>query len=536
MQTIHGGFRIPVVQSNRSSDPSRMTEAALRDLQERMAEVDFILVDEFSMVGQDILGLMSARGKQAVEGRRGDGIEDFRQDVFGGLSIILVGDPAQLPPVGARPLWKHNPSTGGLSMQGLQAWLSMNNAVELTQVMRQQGPEQAAFRDTLLRIAEGMQTADDWDVLKRRFIAAVGAAERETFDDAVHIFPTNALADDWNWRRLNSLGTPIARINATHTIHGYNAVSSERFRGLQSHIFLAIGARVFVHNIVWVSAGLANGAVGEVVHMQWAEGQTPPQLPEVVWVRVENYRGPQYFEQPLRRDWADGEIDLTNLCPIAPMDVMDDQPPTGRRRGDGTSIARCFRMQLPLMLAFGITIYKSHGNTLLRCSLDIGASERSDGQSFTAFSRCRTLENMLLEPFSLERFLKIGDSRSFQSRLNAIDHVRTVEDRTRRQHGLPPIVRTARPPRTRRRAGRGGGGRGDGGRQGGVQGGRGGRGRGGQGRGRRGTERPDLSIPPAVVSWEVYAVRQMQNSHTDSWVYVPFLLDAFGVDRYVLFD
>ncbi|CAN0451140.1 unnamed protein product, partial [Ectocarpus fasciculatus] len=73
-----------------------MTEAALRDLQERMTDVDFILVDEFSMVGQDILGLMSARGKQAVEGRRGDGIEDFRQDVFGGLSIILVGDPAQL--------------------------------------------------------------------------------------------------------------------------------------------------------------------------------------------------------------------------------------------------------------------------------------------------------------------------------------------------------------------------------------------------------------------------------------------------------
>ncbi|CAM9855794.1 unnamed protein product [Ectocarpus fasciculatus] len=78
------------------------------------------------------------------------------------------------------------------------------------------------------------------------------------------------------------------------------AVSSDRFGGLQPHIFLAIGARVFINNNVWVSAGLTNGAVGKVVHMQWAVYQAPPQLPEVVWVRVENYWGPQYFEQPLR--------------------------------------------------------------------------------------------------------------------------------------------------------------------------------------------------------------------------------------------
>lgn len=47
-----------------------MTEAAHGDLRQGMAGVDFILVDKFSMVGQDILGLNSASGQQVVEGWR----------------------------------------------------------------------------------------------------------------------------------------------------------------------------------------------------------------------------------------------------------------------------------------------------------------------------------------------------------------------------------------------------------------------------------------------------------------------------------
>ena len=58
-------------------------------------------------------------------------------------------------------MWNARPGTGGLSVHGFQAWLGMNTAVELTQVMRQLGPEQEAFRGALLRVAEGAQTEED---------------------------------------------------------------------------------------------------------------------------------------------------------------------------------------------------------------------------------------------------------------------------------------------------------------------------------------------------------------------------------------
>ncbi|CAN0041192.1 unnamed protein product, partial [Hapterophycus canaliculatus] len=249
--TIHSGLRIPV-QNRRSADPSQLSEGARADLQQRMNGVGFLLVDEFCM--------------QAVEGRRRGRDDDRHLDIFGGLIVIPVGAPMQLPPVGASPMWATRPATGvDLSVQGLHAWLSMNDAVELTQVMRQLGPEQATFRATLLRVAEGTQTEADWDVMRARFTSTVSGQEAASFHTAVHIFPTNELAQDSKWQRLHLLGTPIAKINADHSVPGYAAVSSDRFRGLAATVFLAVGARVFINNNVCVSAGLAKGAIGEVL-------------------------------------------------------------------------------------------------------------------------------------------------------------------------------------------------------------------------------------------------------------------------------
>ncbi|CAB1108166.1 unnamed protein product [Ectocarpus sp. CCAP 1310/34] len=456
-ETIHTGLRVGV-QNRPRGDLGEISESARRDLQQKIQGVDFVLVDEFSMIGQDMLGMMSVRLKQAVEGRRTYWVDDRHLGLFGGLCIIMVGDIIQLLTVAQSPMWTSRPQSSALSGQGLYAWLGMNAAVQLTQVMRQQGAAQAAFRETLLRIAEGEATEADWNTLRPRFTTAVDAAERESFDNAVHIFPTNGAADDWNWRRLQALGTPIARIDADHSMHGYAHIPSDRFRGLEGQLFLAVGARVFINNNVWTSGGLANGAAGEVVHMQWAPGTQPPSLPEVVWVRVENYRGEQYFSEPLERPWGGRVVDLRNVVPISPIDAPDDHPPAAlRRRGGGANTnaqGRCIRTQLPLMLAFGITIHKSQGATLLRCFLDIGEQEKSDGQTFTALSRCRALDNMLLQPlFCLERLQRIGTSRTFGARLDALHRVRELANQTRVQNELDAIDipprrhRPAAPPR-----------------------------------------------------------------------------------------
>ena len=88
--------------------------------------------------------------------------------------------------------------------------------------------------------------------------------------------------------------------------------------------------------------------------------------------------------------------------------------------------ARCYRSQLPMKLVFAVTHHKRQGATLDRVVLDIGEREINDGQTFTALSRCRDINNMLLEDFSQERLQAFGNRASFPARLAALDRIRSL--------------------------------------------------------------------------------------------------------------
>ena len=55
--------------------------------------------------------------------------------------------------------------------------------------------------------------------------------------------------------------------------------------------------------------------------------------------------------------------------------------------------------QLPLMLAWGITIHKAQGMSLDFADVDIGGDIFADGQAYVALSRARSLEGLSLTAF-----------------------------------------------------------------------------------------------------------------------------------------
>ena len=85
--TLHSFLKLPI-------GSKRLTELrgiALQQLQSNVENVEYLIIDEYSLVGQSLLGWIDSRCRQA----RG-----LANHSFGGISVIIVGDIAQLPPRG----------------------------------------------------------------------------------------------------------------------------------------------------------------------------------------------------------------------------------------------------------------------------------------------------------------------------------------------------------------------------------------------------------------------------------------------------
>lgn len=83
------------------------------------------------------------------------------------MTIILTGDPGQLPPVADKPLCHAKPSNP-VGEQGFQAYHMFDKVVTLTAItQRVQGSnsEQVRFRHLLLRVRKGESTIEDWELL-----------------------------------------------------------------------------------------------------------------------------------------------------------------------------------------------------------------------------------------------------------------------------------------------------------------------------------------------------------------------------------
>ena len=131
--TIHQSLSLP-----KSGIPP-LNNQAKSQLQKRWENCKYIVLDEKSMVGRKLLSRMDARLR--------DAFPEKQNEMFGGCSILLLGDFAQLPPVGDVPLFnlhpqvRGNPETVMASNKGRALYMSLTESITLDRIMRQQGED-----------------------------------------------------------------------------------------------------------------------------------------------------------------------------------------------------------------------------------------------------------------------------------------------------------------------------------------------------------------------------------------------------------
>ena len=381
--TVHHLFHLPVQKMSFVE----MSGASLRNLQDEHAGTSYYIFDEMSMIGCRMLGMIDERLRQAFP--------NFADQAFGGRSIILVGDFGQLPPVGDSPLWS-DPRTSSIAIEkrGQSAFAMFTTAVVLDRVVRQAGD--TAFRNALLRLRDAETTDADYRLFCRCFMANEG----DDFQSAVHLYPTKNKVAEHNLRKLSELHcstNPVAPIKAKHSpdIASARNADTDQAGGLRKVVYLARDARVMLTVNIWVEAGLVNGCVGTVVDIVYTCDKRPPdQLPDFVVCHFPQYRGPPYAGP--------------NTVPITPVQRTWQH--------DNRTLSR---INLPLTLAWAVTIHKSQGLTLDKAVVDVGHSERSAGLSFVAMSRVRSLDHLRLAPFAKDRLTKIAGNKNVQKRKQA---------------------------------------------------------------------------------------------------------------------
>ena len=341
-QTIHSFFSFP---------PRPLTA---RDIRRRRKgklyqNLEALIIDEISMVRADLL----------------DAIDRFlrlnRKDErpFGGVQMLFFGDLFQLPPVVASDA--ESLLFNGLydspfffSAQVFQEGFSVET-IELREVYRQ---ENRHFLRLLEAIRLNRVDHDDLQELNDRYQPDV-----EPHEAFITLTATNAKADRINRQSLAAIPFP-SRLYASSVTGDFNA----RLFPTEAVLELKLNAQVmFIKNDP--DGAFVNGTLGRILNLEESQ----------VTVGVKKENGDEEKVQTGYMEW----------------EILRYIPSEKDPNEIETEVVGTFR-QLPLRLAWAVTIHKAQGKTFDHVIIDLGRGAFENGQTYVALSRCRTLEGIVL--------------------------------------------------------------------------------------------------------------------------------------------
>jgi DNA replication protein DnaC len=263
-ETLHSLLYLPLCNSK--LEP--LVGERLLDLQRKFQNVGVLIIDEKSMMGQEMFWMVSERLKQARPHMQGE--------PFGNISIVLLGDWRQLPPVGDASLFSKETK----KPRGFNLYQLFQDVIIFDVVQRQSGDEQALFREELQSLGDGKFTVDSWRRWRSRSLDLLPENEQRAFFEKGIL--ACALKKDMvthNIMKVKANEEPIAPVFAESAPRQAKAESSERASGLISKIIISRKTVFRLTSNLWTAAGLTNGSVGTIHSIIYAEGQCDQSWP-----------------------------------------------------------------------------------------------------------------------------------------------------------------------------------------------------------------------------------------------------------------
>jgi ATP-dependent DNA helicase PIF1 len=343
-QTIHSFFGFPPKPLSRQDIKKRRNRRLYQNL-------EVLVIDEISMVRADLL----------------DNIDWFlriNREVplpFGGVQVVLFGDLFQLPPVVASDaeamrFQLEYRSPYFFSAQVLESGQVELEQLELRKVYRQ---ENRNFLRLLESVRLNRMDYDDLEDLNSRYLPNF-----EPEDYYITLSARNATVDRINQRELERI--PLEEKTYTAQVTG---TFNPKLYPTEAAMRLKLSAQVmFIKNDP--DKRFVNGTIGKVAKLE--EGSVQVQVQQ-----------------------EDGTEEQIDVVPVE-WEILRYQPSEKDPGQIETETLGTFT-QLPLRLAWAITIHKSQGKTFDKVIIDLGKGAFEHGQTYVALSRCRSLEGIVLK-------------------------------------------------------------------------------------------------------------------------------------------
>jgi ATP-dependent DNA helicase PIF1 len=327
-----------------------------------------LIIDEVSMMSQKIFDVLNKLGQTIRNNNR----------PFGGIQVIFCGDFFQLGPIG-----EPEDHESGLFCFESPNWFSVftkKNHIELKTIFRQRDP---IYIQILSEVRCGELSHENIEILKKYVKREYNPAEN---NDCIltKLFPIRNRAEYINKMMFDQIDKPtcISHIKKNTNCQTYldsgkaienmvlekcdRLTTIERERELEqlmtnnnmpSILEMKIGAAVMCTANLDLDKGICNGSQGVIIDIIGEDC-----LPKVKFANGVVFTLPTHF-------------------------VQSEEYP---------SIAIG---QIPLILAWALTIHKIQGATLAMGQMDIGQSIFEYGQTYVALSRIQSLNGLYLSNF-----------------------------------------------------------------------------------------------------------------------------------------
>ena len=361
--TLHSFFQLPF--GPRTPESPLESKNAMNNRKISVIKtLELLVIDEISMVRADLLDSVDQVLRRYRRSNK----------PFGGVQLLLIGDMQQLSPV-IRPEDEEilRPYYDSYYFFGSIAWRKTSYVcIELDHVFRQ---TDSTFITLLNNIREGRVDANTINALNSRYMPNYQPPNGE---DIVTLVTTNRQADSINQTHLLGLETEQREYAAQ--IKGEFPESSYP---VEKNLILKKDAVVmFLKNDTSFDHLFYNGKIGRVTGFD----------DDGVYVRCNGEDGDIHVGAMV---WENTKYDIA--------------PETKEIK---ETVIGTFT-QIPLRIAWAVTIHKSQGLTFDHLMID-AANSFAHGQVYVALSRCRTLEGLvLLRPLSAGDVISDPQVRSF---------------------------------------------------------------------------------------------------------------------------